>query len=135
MATSWEKFDSDATKAAMKILGPQAKIPDMIPAMDKAWESWHDSWVEFKAARQRLKDVVDNVEQTAKGLIAAWEAEKDAIDKENFGLEPKKDKDKIAAARKPFLKRVNEALQTVRKGPDNLKKVDVAVKTIMDAQL
>lgn len=134
MATSWEKFDPDATKAAMKILGPQAKIPDMIPAMDKAWETSHDAWADFTAARQHLKDVVDNLEQMEKGLIAAWETEKDSISKENFGLEPKKDKDKIAAARKPFLKRVNEALQAVRKGPDDMKKVDAAVKIIMDAQ-
>ena len=134
MATSWEKFDSDVAKAAMKILGPQAKIPDVIPAIDKAWTESFDAWTEFKAARKRLKDVLDNLEQKEKDLIAAWEAQEDAINKENFGLDPKNDKDKIAAARKLFVKRTDEALQTVRKGPDELKKVDAAVKTVMDAQ-
>jgi hypothetical protein len=86
----------------VKILGPQATIPDMIAALDKAWDAHHDAWKEFGAARQRLRDAVDNLEQMGKGVIAAWEAEKDAINKENFGLEPKTDKDKIAAARKPF---------------------------------
>jgi hypothetical protein len=92
----------------MNILGPQAKIPDMIPALDKAWDAHHDAWLGFTAARQPLKDAVDNLEQMEKGIVAAWEAEKDAVSKENFGLEPKKDKDKIARARKPFLKSVND---------------------------
>jgi hypothetical protein len=135
MAYSWEKFDPDVAKAAMKILGPQAKIPDVIPAIEKVWDRSHDTWTEFKAARKRLKDALDDFEQMEKDFQAAWQAQEDAIDKENFGLaDPKKDKDKIAAARKPFLKRVDEILQDARKESDNMKKVDAAVKIIMDVQ-
>jgi len=43
MATSWAKFATDATNAAMKILGPQVEISDMIPALDKAWDAHHDA--------------------------------------------------------------------------------------------
>ena len=77
---------------------------------------------------------MDNLEQMEKGVIAAWEAEKDAVSKENFGLEPKKDKHKIARARKPCLKSVNDTPQTVGKTPDKMKKVPAAVRTVMDAQ-
>jgi len=40
----------------------------MIPALDKAWDAHHDAWLGFTAARQHLKDAVDNLEQMEKGI-------------------------------------------------------------------
>jgi hypothetical protein len=131
----WKDSDPSAVKAAMTILGPKAKIPDMLPSIDKASDKSHAAWDEFEAVRKRLKEVWDKVGEMDKNFRAAWEAQKDEINKENFGLDdPKKDKDKIAAARKPFVKHVDGVLQDAQKISDGLKKVDAAVKIIMDAR-
>jgi hypothetical protein len=123
MAISWEEDAPDAVEAAMKILGPKAKIPDMIPSIAKAQQRSQAAWEEFEAVRKRLKQVLDDVEEMDKNFQAAWEAQADAINKENFGLDdPKKDKDKIADARKPFLKRVDGVLKDAQKSSDDVKK-------------
>jgi hypothetical protein len=132
MASTWE----DAKKAAMQILGPKGKIPEPSKTVVKAAEESRDSWAEFEAARQSLKDALDTHEKKFDKYLGALRAEADAINKDNLGLDPKNkgDAQKIAAARKQLVKYVNGMLQKHEGEYNDLKKLNTPVKTLMDAK-
>lgn len=134
MAKTW----GDVSKAAMQILGPQGKIPpDTSSGLIKAAAASQKSWAEFQAARKSLKDALDtNKEQTANHL-GALQAIVDDINTDNLGLDPKKNREdakKIAAARKLLVGYWNDHLQLDEKQINDLKKVDSALKIIMDVE-
>jgi hypothetical protein len=132
MANTWE----DAKKAAMQILGPKGKIPEPSKTIVKAVEESRDSWAEFEAARQSLKDALDTHQKKFDKYLGALRSEVDAINKDNLGLDPKNKEDakKIAAARKPLVKYVNGMVQKHEGEFNDLKKLNAPVKTLMDAK-
>jgi hypothetical protein len=134
MAKTWE----DVSKAAMQILGPQGKIPDETNGTtQRAAAASQKSWADFEAARKSLKDALEAHKEKAANFLGSWEAFVDDVSKDDLGLDPKKNKEdekKIAAARKLLVGYLNDVvLQPARKLIGDLKKLDSAVKVLMDA--
>ena len=88
MANRWDGVQ----KAAMQILGPQGKIPEIPDALDKAMEGSQKSWAEFQAASKSLKDKLDAHEQKYDIHLSALRGFADEINGDDLGLDPKKTK-------------------------------------------
>jgi hypothetical protein len=134
MAKTW----GDVSKAVMQILGPQGKIPpEGSSGLTKAGAASQKSWAEFQAARKSLKDALDTLKENSANHLGALQAIVDDINTDNLGLDPKKNREdakKIAAARKLLVGYWNEFVQLDEKQINDTKKLDAAVKIIMDAE-
>ncbi len=90
--------------AALKVLGKDAKVPDLPPAMEKALDTWEKANTEFDASREALEAKLVEMQTANDGLKNLGNQFGAKMAKEEFGLDPKSKEDakKIAQAQKIF---------------------------------
>jgi hypothetical protein len=132
------KTYGDVSKAAMQTLGPKGKLPPEVSTyVSRAATQSHKSLAEFVAARKALKEALEANKDDSATHLTALQAQVDDVNKDNLGLEPKDNPNnpkKIAAARKLLVEYFNQAVQYDEKVINGMKKLDAAVKIIMDAE-
>ena len=115
-----------AKAAAEKILGKDAKVPDLTPGIEKAIDARVKADQEFDKSREDLEAKLVNVQNAndaIKNLAKQFEAK---MEKEDFGLDSKSKEDtkKIQQARKIMTDVLNLGVKNLGDADKNLDEVD-----------
>lgn len=115
----WDK----AKAAAMKILGPKAKVPDVPATILKAHDGWDKANDAFKDSRDGCEAKLLDIENAASGMQNAIKQFIAQVEKSTFGLDAKSKDDakKVAQAQKILTGELNGAL---KEATDNMKMLD-----------
>ena len=130
MADAWE----NAVKAAKKILGPNGKIPEFPPTINKTGVALGKSWDEFVEARKKLKEQFDAHLTKFDQYQGARFAYIDVLERDNLGLNPKDkaENSKIAEAKKPLLGVLNKWHKAHEDHLNDFKKLNGPLSTILN---
>lgn len=108
MAADWDKARADA----IKLLGKDAEVPDLTPAVTKADDAFTKANDAFPAARKELESKLLDLQDANSALTNAVKQLKATVEKSDFGLDRKKDAKKIQQAEKMLTASLDDALKT-----------------------
>jgi hypothetical protein len=130
MAKTWQA----ASKEAMTVLGPKGKIPEPNQTSVKTAVAMNKTFDEFKAAAQALKDAFDAHASKFDLFLGALEANKDEIEKDDLGLNPKDKEDakKIKKAHAILSAALQGVIDKQTGELADLKKFGKSIKAIID---
>src|SRR4051812_5341550 len=122
MSANWDKVKA----AALKILGDDAKVPDMPDALDKAGESIGKSKEAFDKSREDCEAKIlalQNANDAVRNGLKQFEAK---IEKSDFELDSKNKEDlkKIEKARKLLTDRLNVGIKHYEDDDKDLGELD-----------
>lgn len=123
-----------AVKAAQKILGDKAKIPEWPSKIDKADKDDIEKWLGFNKGRDSLKDQLVDVQDSNDALKNALSQFQDEVHESNLGLDPKnkEDKKKITDAQKILNKCLQDRIKSKEDNDKNLKELDKHLMSIIN---
>jgi hypothetical protein len=92
----------DAKKKAAGVLGPDATIPDEPVDLGKLAQAVEDAFSDFSGKAQDLRDQIEKLLDVLNKWDDGLKDTAAMYDKQDFGLDKKKDAQKIAKGRKCF---------------------------------
>ena len=109
---------------ALKVLGPDADVPELAPAITKASKTFVDTNVEFKAAREACEAKILDMDNANAGFLNAVQQFRAKLEKNDFKLDGKKDLKKIQQAQKILTGGLDEAIKALMSNDKNLSELD-----------
>jgi hypothetical protein len=115
---------SEATAKAQKILGDDAKVPPVSDKVKKAFSESNDAQKEFITSRDACVDKVGALDDKIASCSNALEHFRVEIEKEDFGLDAKKDAKKIKQAKAILFAPVDEQIKACKSDDKSLDELD-----------
>ena len=107
---SWD----NAKKAALKILGDGAEVPDLADGVTKAISSWDKALEAWKTSRDACEQALLDLDNANSACINNLQQFRARIEKNNFKLDDKKDAKKIQQAQKLLMPIIDEGIKSYK---------------------